>query len=185
MVGVFNKYEEHETPTTLIGSLLQQIVLQQSNIPEDLRRLYKDPVTKDTRPFIKCSTLQTACQTLSKLFVVVDALDECAEESRHEFLEEIRTLGPKLCLMITSRPSIVNLTDYFPEGVQLGIRARNGDIERYVKERMQREFKLRQKIEKDPSLSNDIIHAILDKADGMLATQSHILETIINGLLGF
>lgn len=185
MVGVFNNYNEHETPTTLIGSLLQQIALQQSNIPEDLRRLYKDPITKDTRPFIKCSTLRTACHRFSKLFIIVDALDECAEESRDEFLQELRDLGPTLHLMITSRPSIMNITDYFRDAVQLDIRAHVEDIKRYVEERLQRDSKLRQKIEKDPSLSNDIIHAILDKADGMLATQSHILETIVNGLLGF
>lgn len=151
---------------------MQQIALRQSNISDDIRRLYKDPVLKDIRPFIKCSTLRTACQPLSKLFVIVDALDECAEESRDEFLQELRDLGLKLRLMITSRPSIVNITDYFEDTVRLDIRAHNEDIERYVKERLQRESRLKHNIEKDSNLSNDIIKMILEKADGMF--MSHI-----------
>ena len=127
---------------------MQQIALQQYNISDDIRRFYKDPVTKDTRPFIKYSTLRTACHPLSKLFVVVDALDECAKESTDEFLKELRDLGPKLRLMITSRPNIMNITDYFQDAVHLEIRARNDDIERYLKERLQSESKLKQYIEK-------------------------------------
>jgi hypothetical protein len=144
------------------------MALQQSTISSDIRCLYKDPVTRDTRPFIKCSTLRAASHPLSKLFVIVDALDECAEESRDRFLKELRDLGPKLHLMITSRPNIVNITDYFPKALHLEIRASNEDIERFLKERLQTEFRLKQYIEKDPNLGSNIITAILDKADGML-----------------
>jgi hypothetical protein len=163
--------------------LLQQIALRQSNISVDIRRLYKDNVMKDTRPFIKCSTLRTACRPLSKLFVIIDALDECVEESRGEFLQELRDLGPKLRLMITSRP--MNITNYFEDTVRLDICAHNEDIERYVKERLQRESRLKHNIEKDSNLSNDIIKVILEKADGMSVTHVPYLDAIIDCLPGF
>ena len=174
IVGVFCNYNEPEKTVNLIGSLLQQIALRQSNISDDIRRLYKTHVTKRTRPFIfEYSTLLKAeCRPLSTLFVVVDALDECASESKDEFLKELQDLGPKLRLMITSRPNIMDITDYFKDAVRLEIRATNEDIKTYLAERLQRESRLKSYIEVEPSLHNDIIKAILVKADGM--SVSHI-----------
>jgi ankyrin repeat domain-containing protein 50 len=151
--------------------LLQQIAIQQSNISDDIRDLFNNHTTKLTRPFIECSTLRTACAPLSKIFVVVDALDECASQSTDKFLKELQHIGPKLHLMITSRPSIMGVTDYFKDAVQLEIRAHNEDIATYLTERLQEESRLKRYIEKDPSLSDDIINTILDKAEGMLVSQ--------------
>jgi len=174
IVGVFCNYKEPEKAVTLMGSLLQQIVLRQSDISDDICRLYKTHVTKRTHPSIlEYSTLLKAeCRPLSTLFVIVDALDECASESKDEFLKELQDLRPKLRLMITSRPSIMNITYYFEDAVSLEIRPGNEDIKIYLEERLQRESRLRTYIQEDPSLHNDIIKAIVDKAEGMLV--SHI-----------
>lgn len=174
IVGIFCNYREPEKVDTLIGSLLQQIVLRQSDISDDIRDLYKTHVTKHTHPSIlEYSTLLKAeCRSLSTLFVVVDALDECVDETKHEILKELQNLRPKLRLIMTSRPSIMNITDYFEDAVSLEIRPSNEDIKTYLEERLQKESKLRKYIQEDPSLHNDIIKAIVDKADGMLV--SHI-----------
>ena len=84
IVGLFCNYREPEKVVTLIGSLLQQIVLRQSDISDDICRLYKTHVTKHTRPSIlEYSTLLKAeCRSLSTLFVVVDALDECVQRNQ-------------------------------------------------------------------------------------------------------
>ena len=93
-----------------------------------------------------------------------------------KFLKELQDLRPKLRLIITSRPSIMNITDYFEDAVSLEIRPSNEDIKTYLEERLQRESRLRTYIQEDPSLHNDIIKAIIDKAEGMLV--SHIRYSI-------
>jgi ankyrin repeat domain-containing protein 50 len=177
IVGVFCNYKEPEKAVNLIGSLLQQIALRQSDISDDIRHLYKTHVTKCTRPSIfEYSTLLKAeCRPLSTLFIVIDALDECSSESKDKFLKELQDLGPKLRLMITSRPSIMGITDYFQDVVHLEIHASNEDIKTYLTERLQSESRFKSYIQAEPSLHNDIIKAILDKAEGMLVSIYDIL----------
>ena len=174
IVGVFCNYKEPEKAVTLIGSLLQQIVLRQSDISDDICRLYKTHIIKRTHSSIfEYSTLLKAkYRSLSILFVIIDALDECVNESKDEFLKELQDLRPKLRLIITSRSSIMNITYYFEDAVSLEIRPSNEDIKTYLEERLQRESRLRMYIQEDPSLHNDIIKVIVDKAKGMLV--SHI-----------
>jgi len=116
--------------------------------------------------------LKAKCRSLLTLFMVIDALDECFSESKDKLLEELQGLGPKLRLLITSRPSIMDIGDYFQNVVHLEIRARNEDIKRYLTKRLQSESRFKTYIHAEPSLHNDIINAILDKAKGMLV--SHI-----------
>jgi hypothetical protein len=136
IVGVYNNYKKPEKPDDLIGSLLQQIAIQQANISDNIRELFNNHTTNLTRSFIECSTLRTERAPLSKVFVVVDALDECASQSADKFLKELQHIGPQLHLMITSRPSVMGVTDYFKDAVQLKIRAHDEDIATYLTERL-------------------------------------------------
>jgi hypothetical protein len=167
VVFVYCNYNENQSCEGLLCGLLQQLLQRHTLLPPTVQSLYKDHIKKGTRPSIhECSKLlQSEISSLSKTFIVVDALDECSAINRTRFLVELQTLRPKLSLLITTRPHIAIPDVDVP--VCLEIRGTDHDIRKYIDGRIQKESKLRQHIEKDPSLHTSIIDAILDKAKGM------------------
>ena len=76
-------------------------------IPDDLRRLYNNFKHQQSLPAERqiFDLLEAQVKSLSKGYIIIDALDECREEddTRERFLLEISKLAPHVLLMITSR----------------------------------------------------------------------------------
>ena len=104
---------------------------------------------------------------LSKVFIVVDALDECNEIGRHALLFELKKLLPTAHLLFTSRPYIVDFAQYFDHFSLLEVRASDHDIKVYVGERIANNNRLKRLVQNDDVLRNDIIEVILSNVKGM------------------
>lgn len=109
----------------------------------------------------------------SKVFVIVDALDECDEISgaRRDLIIQLLRLPPNVSLMITSRdvPSIQHKLGHF---CRLEVRASDADVRTYLERRIEREERLKQHVETDPALRNTILETIMKKVKGMLVVYS-------------
>jgi len=96
-----------QTATNLIASLFQQVVQQQTVLSEDVKSLFKHHSRERTRPSLPeyIMLLQAHIQRFSRVFIVVDALDECSENDgvRDSFLAQLRYLLPNIRLLVTSR----------------------------------------------------------------------------------
>jgi hypothetical protein len=103
------------------------------------------------------------------VFIVVDALDECSDEkTRTKFLLELQKLGSNVKLMITGRPhvtSTVGLT--LKSAVQLDIKARYADIEKFVEGQIESEKCLRRYTSDDKEFRDLIRNTLIKKANGM------------------
>lgn len=94
---------------------------------------------RGTRPSLEeiSTTLKSIVRDYSRVYLVVDALDECPAEdgTRSKLLAEIRGLqkekGIDLRLMVTSR-FIPDIEDKFKEVLRLEVRASDKDIEKFV-----------------------------------------------------
>lgn len=121
----------------LLASLLKQLAESQPSLPGSVKDLYDRHKTKRTRPSPRevSDTLQAVTALYSKVFIVVDALDECqvSDSCRPKFISEISSLQTKcvLNLFATSR-FIPEITEKFKESVQLEIRASDQDVQRYL-----------------------------------------------------
>lgn len=179
-MGLFCNYKEIKTSANFIGSLLEQLALQQSEISDEMRTLHRTCLDRNCRPSLPeySTLLQAETRRLSKVFVVFDALDECAVETRERLLVELKSLGSKLYLMITSRPSIpiMDITSHFQHAVELPICASSADIEKYLEERLKSEPKLRRHINDEPPLRKQIISAVIKNAQGMSVSISDIID---------
>ena len=164
------KAKGEQTAPNLLASLLKQIVQDCSTLSGNLKPLYDDYNKRKSHPAPEdvSIALQSEIATFSRMFIVVDALDECTEEgsTRADLLDELRSLPNKVNLMVTSR-NIPAIKREF-EGVKsLEIHATDADVVRYITSRLQREHRLARHVKADPVLHDTVVNAILDKAKGM------------------
>lgn len=120
----------------LLSSLLRQLSRDQASLPECIKSLYNKHKGK-TRPSLDelSRALQIVANLFTRIFIVVDALDECqlSDGSRSKFLTEMFALQNTsgASIFATSR-FIHNITDKFKTSVSLEIRAHPADIRRYL-----------------------------------------------------
>ena len=164
------KEQEHQTAVNLIASLLQQLVQRNPVISNDVVSLYHHHNMKQTRPTLDelSKLLQSEVRRISKVFIVIDALDECPEgnRTRESFLTEIRKLQPTIYLLVTSR-HILAIEREFEQAARIDIYASGEDVKKYLKYRIESEGRLVRLVKPDPALQAAIVNTIVENAKGM------------------
>ena len=166
-------YDQRQTQTThgLLSSILRQVLEQQLGpIPSAVESLYRSHGSGNSTHTLKeiSDLLVEIIQRQNRAFIVVDALDECSEPTRREFLGEIRQLQArtKLSFMATARPSVEGL---FDDSIRVEIRAPPSDIELYLDNHISG---LSRHVQGDQALGQIIKQAILKTVDGMYVLAS-------------
>jgi hypothetical protein len=134
------KEREEQTLVNIVASLARQLMQQDGVIPDNVRIPYKRHQEKGTRPtLVECTQLLfSQLNTCSRVFVIVDVLDECTEyETRNDLLSELLRLPPTTALMITSRP-IPGIDLQLSHSSQIDIHANDDDIRIYLERRLKR-----------------------------------------------
>ncbi|KAH6672607.1 hypothetical protein B0J14DRAFT_483401, partial [Halenospora varia] len=152
----------------LLASLLKQLVQKHSSMPDSVKELH-DRYKKRTRPsFDELSrALHSAIALYTRVFIIVDALDECSEIDgcRKRFLAEMfdlqATRGANL--FATSR-FIPAIADTFKECTSLEIRASDDDIRIYLNGHMSQ---LPGFIGRNQELQGKIMTELIKAVDGM------------------
>ncbi|KAJ7444021.1 ankyrin repeat-containing domain protein [Mycena latifolia] len=163
-----HKERELQTPENLLASVWKQLIVDRP-LPPAAHDLYKHHHLRDTRPSLTevFDILQSAVAQHSKVYIIVDALDEYPEEQRNILLEHLSMLlGPITSLMLTSRPH-VTLDDLFPDMSGLEISATEDNIRRYVDKQIQKSPRLSKHVQTRPELHDEIKSKISSNADGM------------------
>ncbi len=99
------------------------------------------------------------------VYVILDALDEFANDKRKELIEKIRSLGDNIHLLVTSR-DIPKIGQLFKEDARLDIQAVEADIESFVIDKLS-QGDLSDLINGDDNLHQTIITGVAKKARGM------------------
>ena len=166
-----NYKEEGQTSVDLVGSILQQLVQRHSHASSDIRALYKTHSSKCTRATLSeySTLLQMECRPFSKVFIVIDALDECreADGTRRKLLSALQKLPPTVCILVTSRPHVRDVTEIFENAAGLEVIASDHDIRRFLAGQIEEEGRLKRLVKADPTLRETIINTIVEKVKGM------------------
>ncbi|KAI0379825.1 purine and uridine phosphorylase [Hypomontagnella monticulosa] len=167
---IYCNYNRDETqkPRDLISSLLKQLLSRRPSLLVDLsEKLHAKHATKQTRPTIDeiFEVLKTTANAFSKLFIIVDALDEYQSSSREEFLKRIFRLRDEAeaHIFATSRP-IPEIENAFTGCLTIDVHATDDDIRAYLDSQIER---LPSFVSKTPELQNDIISMIMKAVGGM------------------
>ncbi|KAF7370633.1 Ankyrin repeat domain containing protein [Mycena sanguinolenta] len=180
-IGVAAIYLNHKetdahTPSTLLASLWRQLVVGQSIASvEELYHKHREPGTKpslDDAHAILCSTLSQ----YSKVFILVDALDEYPERERGILMSYLSRLGSNVNLMLTARPHIGldNSTD-MAQVTAMEIRATAEDIRCYMDAQILASPRLSKHVQTCPELRKQIEERIVSQSHGMfLMAKLHV-----------
>jgi Cdc6-like AAA superfamily ATPase len=152
-----------------LASLLKQLAESQPSLPGTVKKLYDRHETKRTRPSLEeiSKSLQIIATLYSRVFIIVDALDECqiSDGCRQRFLSELFNLQAK-CesnLFATSRP-ISSIEKEFEGDLKLDIRASEEDVRKYLEGHM---FRLPRFVVQNLGLQEEIKANIVKAVDGM------------------
>jgi len=157
---VYCDFRRRQNPQDLIMSLLKQLTQGQPFLPESVKSLYGKHAKRETRPsFDEISeAIQSLAATYERVFLVVDALDECRTNagSWSKLLTDLNA-EPGANVFVTSR-FIPKITKMFDQSTNLEIRASKRDIETYLEGKIPQRFH---------HLRDEIKTGISDAVDGM------------------
>ncbi|KAJ7241261.1 ankyrin repeat-containing domain protein [Mycena rebaudengoi] len=178
--GVAAAYLNHkecdaQSPSNVLAGLWWQLVAERPILPA-VQQLYEKHQNQRTRPSLdEVRNILTAMTAeYSKLFFVVDALDEYPEAHRDILLDALAAMGKSVSLMFTSRPNITPEA-FFSTALVLEISAKDEDIRSYVRAQIQSGFRLSKHVRARPKLREEIETKIAENADGMfLIAKLHI-----------
>jgi hypothetical protein len=153
----------------LLANLLKQLAKHHNSLPSCLKSLYDELTRKNKRPSLEdlSETFQSAASPYSRVFIVVDALDECddIDGSRTEFLDRLLDIQNKigLNLFVTSR-HIRNIEEKFEGVPSVMIRPSRPDVFNFLSNHM---FQLPDFVRGDKSLQEEIKTEIESAIEGM------------------
>jgi hypothetical protein len=163
---------DEQTADQLLANVLKQLSRQRPSLPEPLKELWAKHQERQTRPSSDeiSKLLRLTASPFSRLFIVVDAVDECqaSDGCRARFLAEIRSVQKELGanVFVTSRfiPEIVDHFRGISGSVTLEIAASREDVERYIEGNM---VQLPAFVQRNTKLQADIKDSISVAVDGM------------------
>ncbi|KAH7464150.1 hypothetical protein FOMA001_g17939 [Fusarium oxysporum f. sp. matthiolae] len=169
--------QNEQTAKEVLASLLKQLVQTMPIFPESVKSLYDKHKDKRSRPSLEeiSSTLQSTASLYSRVFFLIDALDECRayDDSRVTFLAEIFKFPANI--FATSR-FIPNIMESLKDSITLEIRARDEDVRRYVHNNISR---LPASIRRSSELQTEVTRVIVDSVGGMFLLAQLHLESLI------
>jgi hypothetical protein len=142
--------KDEQKASDLLANLLKQLAQGWSSLPKSVKSLYEKHnkhMNKQTRPSFDdiSEALHSVATMYSRIFIIVDALDECAPDDscREKFLSKIFNLQEvyKVNIFTTSRP-IPAVKENFKGSLQMEIYAKEQDVRTYLDDHMspRREF---------------------------------------------
>ena len=152
----------------LISSITRQLVEQIHPIPQEVKAYRDRWAEKRSHPaqIDQVSLIKDIALRFSKTYIFVDALDECPERNRDDFLHMLRMLEPFTRLFITSRPHL-ELQTKFVNLFRIDIAASSSDIRVYLESEISTNSRMSLLTSKDVALKTQIIDTIIKKSAGM------------------
>jgi len=151
----------------LLASLLKQLAQGQSAMPDSLKLLYDKHQNRQSRPSTHeiLAVIESIIRFYSRIFILVDALDEGQVNEGSQFLSLLLNLQSKyrVNLFATSR-DIPEIGKMFEGCLSLEIRASDRDVQRYLNSQTSQlpAFAIR-----NPELLEEIKIEIVRAVDGM------------------
>jgi len=148
----FNHQDKgNQTSWNLMIDILQQLIRQQNDVSTPVRQLYDKYHLRASLPSLNelLFLIEHEMKRFSKIWLIIDALDECpshsGENTKEEFLRAIRQLPHTLNILITSRHR-KDMTCGFDPVEEIEISMKDDDLENYVRRQVQKQSTYNQRL---------------------------------------
>ena len=163
--------QQEQTVTNIMGAILGQLVIR-VGIPEGLRDAFQNGKMefsgRGPRLADLMGMLRTAIASLPRVFICIDALDECLPKYLPELLETLRDIVrecPRMRIFLTGRPHVKeDIQRYFEYAVMIPINPNSDDVRNYVEMRLDRDGEPEAM---NNDLREDIVRVVLEKISEM------------------
>ena len=163
--------QQEQTTNNIVGAILKQLV-GRGGITKGLREAFqkakREVGGRGPRLSDLMGMLRIAIASLPRVFICIDALDECLPKCLPGLLESLRDIvreSPSARIFLTGRPHVgEGIKRYFSKVVVIPISPNRDDIRNYVEMRLDRDAE-------PEAMSNDlradIVSVILEKISDM------------------
>jgi predicted DNA-binding protein len=176
IVFIYCRYDdqENQSVTSFMGSFLQQLVERRRILDPEIKEMYEKHAATRSRPNATTflTLIEAQIEKMDRVYVVIDALDECQEKTRADLLNNINKLSFKTNVFLTSRHN-TRVEQYLRprEMNNLEIRAAPEDIKTYIQARFllesDRHSCLDAHLQIQPYLREEILEGVIGKTNGM------------------
>ncbi|KAH0426562.1 ankyrin repeat protein [Colletotrichum camelliae] len=175
----FRRHDEQK-PRELLASTLKQLYRDMPAGPNEVEKAYENhhsgSSSMSKQEILGCLHSVTSC--FAKVYVLVDALDECRgdEGYRDTLLTTILGLNEtaNVNCFATSR-HIPEIESYFDEAPSIEIRATDEDVMEFLDGHM---YKLPQAVRKSNELQSEVKHSIVRAVQGMFLLAQLYLDSL-------
>ena len=172
-------FQQEQTIDNIVGAILKQLVARgeiAKNLREAFQKAKKEVGGRGPRLADLMGMLRTTIASLPRVFICIDALDECLPKSLPELFESLRDIvreSPSTRIFLTGRPHVGDdIRRYFTNAIVIPISPNRDDIRNYVERRLQRDAE-------PEAMSNDL------RADIVSIIQENISDMWVGPLRTF
>jgi hypothetical protein len=168
----FNQGQSRDqAAANFVATLLHQLAQQTQDLSGTIAASYERHKEANSLPSIgECSSMLTSeVDRFAKVYVVIDALDECEDQTRLTFLSALNRLqrtNQHVYLLVSSRQIDIIRND-LESPVELEVTAMDEDIDRYVEGQLTSKVRLRNLIRSHRDLEEKVKETVKQKAEGM------------------
>ncbi|KAL4802471.1 hypothetical protein BDV18DRAFT_154179 [Aspergillus unguis] len=177
---VYCDYKDERTHSEfeLLSSIARQLANHYVGIPPAVRKFRDKNADKKRNPTSKewITLIKVLSHHFPKTYIFIDALDECPERNRDEFVRFLKDLEESTLLFLTSRP--IDFPVRFSKIQRIEISAAARDMETYLKAEIKSRSRPSKLTVNDPNLESDIIKCLIRNAAGMFLLAHLQIETL-------
>jgi len=170
--------QQEQTTTNIMGAILRQLVVR-DEVLEQVQSAFQMAKNEvgGRRPRLPniVQMLKQAIARLPRVFICIDALDECLPKHLLELLESLRDIlqeSPRARIFLTGRPLVrTQLTRYFITWVTVPISPTADDVERYLERKLELDT---EREAMSDGLREDILRIIPQRISGMWVEESAV-----------
>ena len=165
--------QQCQSAEAILSSLLKQLASAKTELSSHVLELYRKFMRQSRQP--KQEDLEDVmvrtCEAFDRVFLVIDALDECSPERRRQVLKVLKRLHEvqAISIFVTSRPYPEDVMKAFEQFPNITIEARDPDIRKYVRTEIDNYHNLD---DTDQDFKEDIVIKLSQKAHNMYSNSS-------------
>ncbi|KAF6759104.1 CHAT domain-containing protein [Ephemerocybe angulata] len=172
------QYDDRLETRDILASFLTQLLDQRHLIQGLMEFEYNSSKAIPLNVQEMSGVLRRVMKPLSKLFVVIDGLDEAADDVKDELLDELGSLPANI--LLTSRPMDLFSKSHLPNALHVTIEAHSEDIEAFVEGRIKKNSRLRSILGGKPELIQKLKSRIKATSWGMFLVARLQMDAVRN-----